>query len=118
MATTDEVRERIEAFARQLCEELGDVDDSNSLSWLDAVEEQAVEVGDAIATALVEKNVSRCPSVAGEAICPTCDRPGRYRGTRERKLITRRGPATISEPEYFCPCCRKAFFPDDELDRC
>lgn len=36
MATTDEVREQIEDVARQLCKEMGDVDDSNSLSWLDA----------------------------------------------------------------------------------
>ena len=48
MTTTDEVLKRIEVFARQLSEELGDVDDSNSLSWFDAVEEQAVEIGDTV----------------------------------------------------------------------
>ena len=52
MTTTDEVLERIEVFARQLSEELGDVDDSNSVRWLNSVEEQAIEIGDAV-TALV-----------------------------------------------------------------
>ena len=116
MTTTDGIRERIEAFARQLCEELGEVDDSNSLSWLDAVEERAIGIGDAVSAALVEKNASRLP-VEDESICPQCDKSGRYQGMRERELVTRRGPATISEPEYFCPCCRKAFFPDDQSDR-
>ena len=117
MTSTDEIRERIEAFARQLCEDLGDVDDSNSLSWLDAVEDQAVEIGDAVTAALVEKSVPRRP-VKDESTCPDCSKQGRYRGTRERELVTRRGTATITEPEYFCPCCRKAFFPDDQGNRC
>ena len=117
MTTTDGIRERIEAFARQLCEELGEVDDSNSLSWLDAVEDQAIEIGDAVTAALVEKNAS-CRPVEDESICPQCGEQGRYQGSRERDLVTRRGRATITEPEYFCPCCRKAFFPDDQGDRC
>jgi len=37
MATTQEKQERIEVFARKLAEEFGEVDDSNALSWLDAV---------------------------------------------------------------------------------
>ena len=48
MATTDELKERIAAFARELAAELGEVDDSNALSWLDAIETQAVAIGDAI----------------------------------------------------------------------
>jgi hypothetical protein len=49
--------------------------------------------------------------------CPQCGKTGRYTGDRQRELLTRRGPVTIAEPEYFCPCCRKAFFPDDHGDR-
>ena len=115
MATTDRIRERIAVFASQLVEELGEVDDSNALSWLDAVENQAIEIGDAVAAALVEKNARPRP-VAEESTCPGCGKPGRYKGSRERELITRRGPATIAEPEYFCPCCRKAFFPSNPRD--
>ena len=49
--------------------------------------------------------------------CPTCGKPGQYKGQRERPLIGRRGPVAIAEPEYFCPACRRAFFPDDRSDR-
>lgn len=116
MATTDYLKERIEAFARELREELGEVDDSDALSLLDAVETEAVHIGDAVHAELVKQWSAHRPA-ADESMCPECGQPGRYRGRRERALIGRRGLVTISEPEYFCPCCRKAFFPEHPHDR-
>ena len=116
MATTTELQERIAAFARELAEELGEVDDSDALSWLDAIESQAVEIGDALQAELVKQKAVR-PATAEEARCPQCRQPGRHRGERPRELIGRRGPITIREPEYFCPGCRRAFFPSDLCDR-
>lgn len=117
MATRQEMESRIEAMACQLAEEFGVVDDSNALSWLDAVETRAVEIGDAIAAELVRlKSVDR-PVAADEGTCPQCGQLGRYQGQHDRPLLTRRGPTTIGEPKYYCPCCRKDFFPDDQDDR-
>lgn len=116
MATTAEIRARIEAFARELAEELGEVDDSNALSWLDAIETQTVQIGDALGAELLKQKSSDRPA-EDEAACPTCRGEGRYQGQRERELIGRRGPVTIAEPEYFCPACRRAFFPADPVDR-
>jgi hypothetical protein len=117
MAITSQMQARIGVYARQLAAELGEVDASNALSWLDAVETQAVEISDAIAAEVVrQKSVDR-PVEEGESFCPECGGEGRYRRTRQRSLVTRRGPTTIDEPEYYCPCCRKAFFPDDQNDR-
>lgn len=112
MATSDEVRRRIEAFARQLTEEFGEVDEADGDCWLDAVENQALEISDAVHAALL-KNRSLDRASAEEASCPQCGNTSRFRGMRERELISRRGPTTIAEPEYYCPCCRKAFFPAD-----
>lgn len=81
-----------------------------------ALEDMTAEVGDAVATALFEKQ-SESHGKNAEAACPECGKPGHYRGVRKRQLISRRGPVTISEPECYCPCCRKAFFPDDGSDR-
>ena len=39
MATTPQMKERIEAFVRELAAEWGEVDDSEALSWLDAIED-------------------------------------------------------------------------------
>ena len=116
MTTTTKMQERIAAFARELAEELGEVDDSNALSWLDAIETRAVEIGDAVHAELVKQTSADRPA-SDESTCPQCGKLGRYQGQRQRELIGRRGPVTISEPEYFCPCCRKAFFPSDPGDR-
>jgi hypothetical protein len=117
MATTQQIKERIAAFACELAEELGEVDDSDALSWLDAIESQAVEIGDAISVELLRRRSMDRPAVDEESTCPKCGKLGRYQGQRQRELIGRRGPATISEPEYFCPACRRAFFPCDPGDR-
>jgi len=117
MATTQEMKERIAALAREMVEEFGEVDDSDALSWLDAIESRAVEIGDAVAAELVKQKSADRPVEEDESTCPKCGKLGQYRGQRERPLVTRRGATTIIEPEYFCPCCRKAFFPADQSDR-
>ena len=117
MAINQEMKERIAAFARELAEELGEVDDSNALSWLDAIETQAVEIGDAISVELLERRAAELPAADEESTCPKCGKLGRYQGSRQRELIGRRGSVTIREAEYFCPWCRKAFFPGDPDDR-
>ncbi len=53
MATTQEMQLRIASYARQLAEEFGVIDDSKALSWLDAVEIRAIELGDALTTELL-----------------------------------------------------------------
>lgn len=118
MATTSKLQDRIALLGRQLAEEeLGEIDDSNALSWLDAVETRAVEIADALATEMVKQKVAARPVAADESTCPQCGKLGRYQGRQERPLVTRRGPTTIVEPKYYCPCCRKDFFPDDPSHR-
>lgn len=116
MATSQNIKQRIVAFARELSEELGEVDESDALSWLDAIETEAVELGDALHAELVKRRSADRPA-QDEALCPECGQPGRYQGPRPRALIGRRGPISIAEPKYFCPCCRKAFFPVDPQHR-
>jgi hypothetical protein len=116
MAINSEMQGRIEWMARQLCDEAGEVDESEGDCWLDAVENQAIEIADALAAEVVKQRSANRPAV-DEASCPGCGQRGRYRGKRQRELITRRGPTTITEPEYYCPCCRKAFFPADQCVR-
>lgn len=113
MAMTKELTQQIAAMARQLCLEAGEVDESVGVCWLDAVENQAVEIADAL-TAEVVKQRSLDRPVAEQAPCPTCRQLSRRRTTRERELLTRRGPTTIVEPEHYCSGCRRAFFPADQ----
>lgn len=116
MRTSDQMELKIKAFARELAEEFGEIDQENALSWLDAIETRAVAIGDALSVELLKQKSTSRP-VEEESVCPQCRKLGRYQGQRERELIGRRGPVTITEPEYYCPCCRKAFFPDDQSHR-
>ncbi len=113
MATSDEMKERIAVFAR----ELGEADDSNALSWLDALETQAVAIGDAVGVELLQRQAQHRAVAAEQSACPQCGKLCCQQGQRERQLLGRRGPVTISEPEYHCPACRRAFFPSDSRDR-
>jgi hypothetical protein len=117
MTNRVKIKERIAAMAQELAEELGEIDDSDALSWLDALESEAVEIGDAIQAELIQLKSAEREVPADEVKCPQCQHQGRRQGMRARELIGRRGPITIHEPEYFCPCCRKAFFPADQSDR-
>jgi hypothetical protein len=114
MATSDPIRARIEAFARQLAEEFGEIDEENALSWLDAIETRAVEIGDAVTAELLKRKSADRSAEKEESVCPKCGKLGPYRGQRERELVGRRGPVVVLEPEYYCTCCRKSFFPEDE----
>lgn len=116
MAISNQMQERIEAIARQLCEEFGNVDPSQGVCWLDAIENESVEIGDAVVRTLVKQQAAKHP-VTDESVCPQCGKQGQYKEERQRELLTRRGAVTLPEPEYFCPCCRKAFFPSDPSDR-
>ena len=117
MASTNRIRERIEAFARELSEDLGEVDESKGVCWLDALENQAVEISDAVHAELVKQQSIKRPA-EDEAACPRCGQLGQYKDMRQRDAIGRRGSVVISEPEYYCPACRRAFFPDDASAGC
>lgn len=116
MAKSIRIQERIEALARELADEMGEVDEEDGDCWLDAIENRAIEIGDAVATAVIEQRARDRPT-PDEALCPKCGQLGRYRGERQRELISRRGRVELAEPEYYCPCCRKAFFPSNAGDR-
>jgi hypothetical protein len=117
MATGKRMRERIQAMALELArEEFEELGEAEGDCWLDAIENRAIEIGDALSAAVM-RELSQAGPAAGESVCPQCGRSGRYCGDRQRELMSRRGPVTLAEPEYFCPGCRKAFFPSDCSDR-
>jgi hypothetical protein len=117
MATADKIKQRIATFVLELAEELGEADEREALCWLDAIETQTVAIGDAVSVALLKRKAQNRPVADDQATCPTCGKLGRYQGLRERELISRRGPVPIAEPEYYCPACRRDFFPDGQRAR-
>jgi len=113
METNDRLRRRLDEIAEQLREEFGDVELGEHGCLLEAVEDWAVEVGDQLARRVMTKQIVPVGVAAEESNCPQCRQMARWKGQRQRRVETRRGPIHVSEPEYYCPRCRRSFFPAD-----
>jgi hypothetical protein len=74
------------------------------------IENLALAAGDAVSLEWLAQQMPKGVDAPPE--CPHCGGPGQYSKERERTLETRRGlQAPLSEPECYCPGCRRAFFP-------
>jgi hypothetical protein len=113
MQTTDVMRQRIREFSRQLQEEFGPLATGEHACLLEAAEEWGVQLGDELARAVTEQELPATVDPTEEAACPQCQRLARWKGQRKRRIETRRGAIHVSEPEYYCPRCRRSFFPSD-----
>lgn len=116
MRITDPMRARIQAFARELQEEFGPLAVDGEACLLEAAEAWGIQLGDALARTVTEQELPTAADTAGsaaEAACPGCQQLGRWKGPRKRRIETRRGAIHVSEPEYYCPRCRRSFFPSD-----
>ena len=47
----------------------------------------------------------------GSNICPECRQKMRYKGQKARDLATETGEVRLERAHYYCPECRKGFFP-------
>ena len=113
METNARLRSLIQMFAQQLREEFGPQVVGNHSCLLEAAEEWGVQVGDELARAATQQEVAEVTEKIDEACCPQCGQLARWKGHRKRRIETRRGAIHVPEPEYYCPRCRRAFFPGD-----
>lgn len=74
------------------------------------IETLALAAGDAVSLEVFEQQLAE--SGMGPPHCPRCGFEGKRIKQHDRSLQTRRGLAVpLSEPECYCPGCRRAFFP-------
>ena len=74
------------------------------------IETLALAAGDAVSLELFEQQLAE--SGMGTPHCPRCGFEGKRIKQHDRALQTRRGlDVPLSEPECYCPGCRRAFFP-------
>lgn len=108
MATAAEIRKRIGELARELVA-VERKDGAVREASFAELEEAAVVVGDIVGVEMLAQELA-CASER-DSKCPTCSRQGLRKGERERVIHTRRGDVNFVEPEFYCPGCRRAFFP-------
>ncbi len=74
------------------------------------IENLALAAGDAASLEWLSQQLPK--EVEAPPKCPHCGEVAQYCKERERTLETRRGlQAPLSEPQCYCPGCRRAFFP-------
>jgi hypothetical protein len=76
----------------------------------DAIEEYGVQVGDAVARAVMQQALDRQASQTPAEVC-RCGAPLEPRDREWHDLLTRRGPVGWEEPVGYCSRCRRDFFP-------
>lgn len=92
----------------------GAVRDDGTPKTFDELERESIEVGDSIASAMLEANVRDGEEPSSVCRCPKCNRLGpRCEEEEPRILQTDRGEVSWLEAEYFCRRCRRSFFPSD-----
>jgi ribosomal protein L33 len=118
MAISQQLHERIKAFAAELRREVYGV--SGAPQWgtrFTEIEEVGVEIGDAVACAMVSQSLQgQVPRADGAAAlaCTACGRQSQEDEVEPRLVRMRRGETPWLEPKGYCKHCRKAFFPSVE----
>lgn len=78
------------------------------------LEELACEIGDEITSQLMSLELAdRCNEAAESATCecPDCGNRCGQGDPKSRQLAGVRGEVRYREPTFYCPACRRSFFP-------
>jgi hypothetical protein len=114
MATLEQFRDRFRQAVRKTLQEClsegGLPEAAEGEARFTSIETLALAAGDAISLEVFEQQLAE--SGMGPPHCPQCGFEGRRIKQRRRSVQTRRGlDVPLSEPECYCPGCRRAFFP-------
>jgi hypothetical protein len=108
-------KERLQAVVAEMlaAEEAEGWDDSEEN--IDDIENAMIEIGDAVAREFGRRKLERrLREPPQPPPCPKCGHASECTGQHERRLLTRRGEVPTCEPKYYCPKCRRNFFPSVE----
>ena len=115
-AKTEPVRAYVEGVAKNLVAKLYGPDGPPWGTSLTDIEDLLLEVRDVLteqmlALALARQAQALSQQPAATRGCPGCQQPLPCAQANPRIVQTRAGEAEWTEPEGYCPRCRRAFFP-------
>ncbi|MCY2986250.1 MAG: hypothetical protein NTY19_00005, partial [Planctomycetota bacterium] len=106
----ERLRQAIRGAVQQVLAE-GDLPEAEEVeARFTTIETLALAAGDAVSLEVFEQQLAECG--LGSPHCPHCGFSGQRVKSHQRSLQTRRGlEVPLSEHEWYCPGCRRAFFP-------
>ena len=118
-APTEQVRAYLEGVAKNLVDKLYGPDGPPWGTPLTAIEDLLLEVREVLTEQMLGLTLRRQAQALpqqpqAQRLCPSCQQPLSCPDANPRILQTRAGEAEWTEPEGYCPRCRRAFFPSDE----
>ncbi|WP_430450968.1 hypothetical protein [Rhodopirellula europaea] len=119
MALSDKDRKRAEELARELMKITGGRIKPDGVSKTFAeIEEEAIEVTDIVASALIKQTAKDAPDAPTQCRCPECKAVPGDRGEDDEPivLLTDRGEVDFLTKGYFCRRCRRSFFSLNSLN--
>jgi hypothetical protein len=112
----DEVRPYVEGVARNLVDKLYGPDGPAWGTKLTQIEDLLLAVRAVLTEKMLDEALARQAAAQGKApatarSCPGCQQTLDCDQGNPRIVETRAGEAEWTEPEGYCPRCRRAFFP-------
>jgi hypothetical protein len=112
----EEVRPYVEGVAKNLVDKLYG---PNGPAWgttLTEIEDLLLDIRQVLTEKMLDESLARQAAAADQQptaarTCPRCQQPLACDDANARLVQTRAGEAEWSEPEGYCPRCRRAFFP-------
>jgi hypothetical protein len=109
-------RERVKAdllkHAEAMIDKLLDFEEQQPGSTLTKLEDEILaarqKLGQEVGAALAKEREAAQPH---QAACPTCGRLAELKGLKALKVESRVGTLDLKRAHYYCPHCRKGFFP-------
>ncbi len=112
-APVEAVRPYLEGVAKNLADKLYGPRGPAWGTKFTQIEDLLLELREVLTEEMLAQVLARQATLdlAAPSPCPGCRQPLPCRQRQPRRLRTRVGEAEWSEPEGYCPQCRKAFFP-------
>jgi hypothetical protein len=112
----EEVRSYVEGVAKNLVDKLYGPGGPAWGSRLTDIENLLLELRDVLTEKMLDETLARQAAAQGQQpgavrTCPGCQQTLACDDANPRIVQTRAGEAEWSEPEGYCPRCRRAFFP-------
>jgi heterodisulfide reductase subunit A-like polyferredoxin len=108
---THDLKARMMAEAEEAIDNLlAGVDEKDNL-MLDDIERLVRTAGQRVMKQFTQELVETEAEEVGSNICPECGQKMRNKGRKARDLATETGEVKLERAHYYCPECRKGFFP-------